>query len=426
VGPMLKSFVTPSPRIYLGILLAIVFITIALGFANYLVLLRAYELASSEEIVERQRSTGAIYGPATADNEKGFGYKTALYLTERPDIAAIGSSRAMRYRKSFFSTSFVNLGGLVNPPEASISLVRNLLQKHRPKLLILTVDFWWFTPKASIRGFDDPLRQGMKLKPADADQLATLRSSIPNLFQPLQWLAEGRLTISDLWRILINRPRDQADFPERLGVLAIKQASGFGQDGSSYHDTGIIYGWTRSTDFHFQRTRDWITNRRSGFECALAADEASFALYAELLAVMRSAGTTVVTVVPPMAGAMLDLMAKEGDCYKYVEEVRRRLPAFNSLHYDYNDMRPMGVTDCEFLDGYHPGDVANARILLDVTKQTRTLDPYLNKEALIQSIEQYGGRSFMNRGFGDRRYKEIDFLGIGGCPNKASVAVRPE
>lgn len=418
---MLQQWFSPEPRRYLWILFACGIGTALMGAFNYLLLARSFELASPREIAELQRESGAIYGPATAEAVKaGAELKSQLYLARQPDVVVVGSSRALRFREAFFSAPFFNLGGTIQQPADSTAAISALFQQHRPKMVILLLDFWWFTPESSIRRSDDRIRQRNIEPQRDAmGNLIQLHSRIPDLFQPIQFLFEGRLSIDDLWRIVFNRPRDRDAFPLRLGMVAFKQASGLGSDGSSYHDTGIVYGWTRSEDFQFQRTRELIARHYGGFECADRPDDLRFAHFETLLKAAQDTGATVLTVVPPLAGTVLDLMAKEGDCYNYITDLRQRLPNANTLHFDYHDMRPMGVTDCEFLDGYHPGDVIDARILLDITNRTRPMEQFVDKAALVHAINEYSGRAFISRGFGDRRYKEIDFLGLGNCPEKA-------
>src|SRR5256885_1593842 len=72
-------------------------------------------------------------------------YKYAAYRAASPEIVAIGTSRAMQIRESFFNASFYNLGGLVQGPfQANALAERLLLREPRPKLVVFALDYWTF------------------------------------------------------------------------------------------------------------------------------------------------------------------------------------------------------------------------------------------------------------------------------------------
>ena len=74
-------------------------------------------------------------------------YKLRLYAAVKPVIAAVGSSRVMQFRGDWFRKPFVNLGGAAGNLSVLNSTVNAMIRDHRPKVVLLGLDFWWFLPQ---------------------------------------------------------------------------------------------------------------------------------------------------------------------------------------------------------------------------------------------------------------------------------------
>ena len=71
----------------------------------------------------------------------------------------------------------------------------------------------------------------------------------------------------------------------------------------------------------------------------------------------------------------------------------------------------MGGTDCEFVDGFHPGEVADARIL--VALSGTPLGQYLDRAQLSHVLETRAGRASMDERYARPGEAEVDFLKLG-------------
>ena len=111
---------------------------------NELFLERLGEYLPLSEIVHIQQTnpTLCLYGSQV--HSDFFHYKLEGYRQIQPRIAAIGSSRVMQFRENMFTDSFYNLGGTLASVEYTRHAVSLMLQAHKPKVVIVGLDFWWF------------------------------------------------------------------------------------------------------------------------------------------------------------------------------------------------------------------------------------------------------------------------------------------
>ena len=128
-------------RIYVSVVLVAYAIVASLIGANYLVLFRTGEVADVETIVDAQQRHGGLYNGLSVGLAE---YKYEGYRQRRPEIVAIGTSRAMQIRDYFFTQPFYNLGGLTQGQGQAFALWDRLLASQPPKTVIFAVDFWTF------------------------------------------------------------------------------------------------------------------------------------------------------------------------------------------------------------------------------------------------------------------------------------------
>ncbi len=135
---------------YLRLFLA-VFWGLALFFALVLLPWSAWWIAKSgdnaiERVVEAQAAGHfVIFGSGISQDF--VDYKLRLYAAVKPVIAAVGSSRVMQFRGDWFRKPFVNLGGAAGNLSVLNSTVNAMIRDHRPKVVLLGLDFWWFLPQ---------------------------------------------------------------------------------------------------------------------------------------------------------------------------------------------------------------------------------------------------------------------------------------
>ena len=200
--------------------------------------------ASGDAAVERAvaaQASGrfALFGSGVSQDF--VDYKLQLYAALRPDIAAVGSSRVMQFRGAWFRRPFCNMGGVAGNLAVLRSTVDAMLRLHRPRAVILGLDFWWFLPQWEAEPFQEvPPTAG------------SYNYGFASLKKPWQWLLEGKISLRELAAPLLGLAG--SGFREdRFGIMAQQTDDGFGPDGSWYA-TAEVTGQKPPLDFQFRDT----------------------------------------------------------------------------------------------------------------------------------------------------------------------------
>ena len=101
------------------------------------------ELDQDEVVARQAQGEFVLFGPGLPQDI--MAYKLALYAAVRPEVVVLGSSRAGNVRAAFFERPFVNMAGAATDLESLRLLVDRMLAVHRPKVVLLGLDFWWLT-----------------------------------------------------------------------------------------------------------------------------------------------------------------------------------------------------------------------------------------------------------------------------------------
>src|SRR3989338_6341419 len=180
------------------------------------VLFMAGEFASAEGILKRkQEAPPMLVGRAYSDLG-GYMQQRAAQVY-KPEILAIGTSRAMQFRADFFNRRFYNAGGGIRRFDDLRKFLGHLKPGAEPKLLIVGLDHNFFNPNWNL-----PPRDIYRGPNPWTEWLRILASKWPKIY--LDWF-KHKFKISDL-----AKPR--ADDVKRLGLTAIIYGSGQRNDGS--------------------------------------------------------------------------------------------------------------------------------------------------------------------------------------------------
>lgn len=383
---------------YLAIFVLPILLVFPVGIGNYLFLAHTGELDSVDKVVEIQAASGAIYGSAVHPNT--YLYKLALLKKFRPQIVAIGSSRVLQFRQAHFSRSFQNLGMTANFPLEVERVVDDMLRIHRPEMVLLGIDFWWGNPRwEHAFTFAHHKLAGGELTPEA-------------LIAPTHWLLDKRITSAFFAnRIFRSDPVKSSGVP-MLGVQAAVTGNGFGPDGSRYY-VDTLYGRRPPEDPEFSDTKRRIMTDSAQFRYGDRVDPERLESLKRVFARLKQEGIQVISMLPPIAPSVGRMLVEQGDRFGYVSSFRASLHAINSHHFDFYDALALGSDDCEFVDGFHGGDVVAARMLGAVAKHSSILPAYLNKSAIDHAVFGYTGMASADNTFLRPGEHELDFLGIG-------------
>ena len=78
-----------------------------------------------------------------------YRYKLMLHDLRKGSVLVLGSSRVMKFREYAFNTAFVNAGGVANSLGKARAMLELLIGTHRPKVVLLGLDYWWFDARQS-------------------------------------------------------------------------------------------------------------------------------------------------------------------------------------------------------------------------------------------------------------------------------------
>ena len=244
------------------------------------------ELDQDEVVARQAQGEFVLFGPGLPQDI--MAYKLALYAAVRPEVVVLGSSRAGNVRAAFFERPFVNMAGAATDLESLRLLVDRMLAVHRPKVVLLGLDFWWLT-EGSPAG-----RPGQAVRPSLLDA-STLRA-------PWLWLAQGRIAPADMPAPLQGRLR-----ADRYGLEAQLRDTGYGPDGSLY-EGAVLDGRLPAPDHAFARTLRGLASGSGIWAGSLAPDRARLEAFAEICCRLRSRGIRTIVflrcrmAVRPAAG----------------------------------------------------------------------------------------------------------------------------
>lgn len=325
----------------------------------FLVLAVSGEMLPVGALVRLQRAPGAaLVGLAYTNPAENL--KLRMTLARRPRVLALGSSRVMQIRDSFFAApdDFYNAGGGVTAlPDFGVFLA-HLPRDRQPDLLLLGVDQYFFN--AAWRGGDTDY--AAEVAGDRRDGLGTLLRRWPEVYQDF---AAGRFGLADLMPRLAG--------PRRIGVTALVHRAGFRRDGS------YDYGDTVSPDLdvRFADARRRIAQRSERFAPARAPSPERLAMLDRLLDDCRARGLHVVGFLPPYPHTILALMRAAGTDYAYLDALGPALGAIFARHgyafADYSDLAALGANDGETIDGFHASEGAYRRLVADLARRDHLL-----------------------------------------------------
>jgi hypothetical protein len=366
---------------------------LALMGLSYQFLLRTGDIVAPSEAAARQETEDVLFGSALFF--RPVPYKLALYRLRKPDVAVVGSSRAIQFIRRGFTRSMVNMGSMRDLAQID-ALLRAMLAAERPRLIILTIDFWWFNRARTEEAAD--------LQPDGQGQL-----SLVQLGKPFAWIAEGKIGVGDFLAGALL-PSYQ---PDGIGVAAIFDHAGYDRDGA-YDYGGQLRGRQRHIDAGFKRTlfRIGETHAHNKFNMRAPFDEAEWRHLLDIIAMIESQGIELIIVLPPVSKTVADALAA-GGTPTLLAELNARLTGLGRPVFDFHDPTALGSGECEFIDGFHGGRVTYLRMLAAIVKSGRTpLADYVDQELIEQMIAANAGHAMLKEDM-EPGEPETDFLQLG-------------
>ncbi len=335
-----------------------VFLSMAVASAFWLGLLAVNrELFTTSAGLDYQERSGGIYGRAfVADDHH---YKLLLYRMKKPKLMALGSSRTMQFRDSFFlpSQHFMTAGGAMQSLAEGRVFMDEALASGAPEMVILGLDYWWFNPNSGI--------------------LDVYRSDDAK-YESYTYVVAA--SVGFLPRLLVNsfrlRPlpapftRDGA-----VGARAHEFADGFRLDGS--YNAGGYYAGTirdaRTTDPDYSFTLGRVRSENHPFEGGDEVSGEAVAQYEALLDMLKARGVSVSVFMPPFAPEVADALASTGrhGVLERVRSIVKQITVARGIPFHDFTTVPFSDRRC-YEDGFHANQYVYARMTQDIVPAERT------------------------------------------------------
>ena len=354
----------------------------------------------------REQAAGrfALFGSGVSQDF--VDYKLALYKAVKPEVVVIGSSRVMQFLGKYFTKRFLNIGGTAGNLAVLRSTLDAMLKVRVPETVILGLDFWWFTKKWEPNPFNEvPPTSG------------SYAYSFDVLKTPYVWLLEGKLSPSQFFAPLTG------NFEKHLyGVMAQKFHDGFASDGS-WHYTADVTGQQTPFDYQFRDTLKQVEYGMKAFSYAPELSREHVDALAEILCKLESRGARVYLFIAPLSQRVYDAALEREKDYPQLFQLAEVLAERGIEAQDYSNPQTLRSTDCEFVDGFHGGDITYARLLRDLADRYPPLVQAVDILKLDEDIRAYSGFAMAP----DPRVTalpEVDFMHF-SCPKERQEAPAP-
>lgn len=372
---------------------------------NFIILKNSGEYISIEEVFnEQSKDETILYGSALLDTYKDL--KLYMITQKKPKIIALGSSRVLQFRQSFFSKNFFNMGSMVSDINEALNVTDFILQHSRPKVVIFGVDFWWFNEKVKKLNYE--LQSNNKL----TFSLNKYGYEPAHLLLPFQWLKDKKISLEQYANLLLFNTSDD------VGITGKLRKTGFAGDGSYYYTHIVTNSAPQWQDKHFYQELERVRNSESYFEDCPYISKVHYSKFIELVDRYKKNDIKLILFLPPLAFSLNNEMKKHN--FNCIASLKKRLAKDHIPIYDFTEAeKHIKTSNCEFVDGFHGGDVLYAKILKYLNSKENILTAYVNEKYIDTISNQFNGFAMIPNPKITLK-KETDFLDE-NCPKLAQI-----
>lgn len=257
------------------------------------------------------------------------------------------------------------MGGIVPNLTKAEELSRRINEIHTPKIVIFTIDFWWFHETSKGLG----------------KKVATYKSKwlndFKNTFLPFNWVWTGKISFEEYFNYLVNKNNC------RFGMLASKKQQGFIHDGSYFH--GLKYFERTKRDFESDLKNLEISS--SHYRHLRDIETKTLARFNKIINFWNSKGSKLLIVTPPLAPQIYEEIQNN---YKtklnLLKVLRNHLETQNIKYFYLQNPNLLELSDCDFLDGRHLTEISAMKVLHFLYKK-QELNGYINDKYLSSILK---------------------------------------
>ena len=306
---------------------------LALASLATALLARSNELYSFEAVVASEDDI--LWGPAFSQMD--FAYKRERARWVRPEVLVLGSSRANQFRAAMMpGARFYSAAGAAHSFEEAEQFLAALYETHRPGLVILVIDPWWF-------------------------------KAAENETAPV-------------------------GVPREFGYRAAKMGTGYRPDGSVQYG-GFLLG----TDPYYDLDRYGFRNGFTYYGRAIREETGRFgyagplsarALVAldRVLSLNRKWDVDTILLLPPLAHALYRAVVETPSQRDYFDRFEAALAARADAAgvelFVLHDLAVLGIEDAHTIDGVHGDELAYLALTDRMAEDGATLARHIDRAAL--------------------------------------------
>lgn len=273
--------------------------------------------------------------------------------------------------------------------------LEEMLKIHKPKLVILGIDPWWFNKKM-------PNKKTSSYQKLNGKDITTSK-----IFNGIKILLENPLLlINDIVKNkTTNNPFTNIS---SMGFRAVTKSDGSFIDGS-YLYFSTLSGIIPAEDRLFQNSIDRIQHEIFPFYYGEKIEETRIKDFFSILDFLKKKQIKTIVLVAPLAPTIYDLLTQDPQKrFEYISSFND-FARKNQIYIFFNPYK-IETTNCEFYDGFHGGDVAYARILQHIANSSPNFTQFINLAEIEKIIKNKKGYAYSQA---IQKWKEADFLEIG-------------
>ena len=302
-----------------------------------------------------------LWGPLFG--QQYFAYRLGRIDRTEPEIVVLGSSRGSQFRAEMFpGTRFYNASLAATSLGDSIAFLEAILRARRPRIVILPIDTWWFSPT-----WADPCADAGDCTIPHEFSLDQLVAATTRSMQSSFVLYQVMFVLSERKWLALRAVPDPIGGRMPVGFLAQQGADGFRPDGSYQYGRmalgdygGVTRDRLRFTEGYagFIDRLDPVAAASSGnrFGTVSPLPPARVAALERFVEICHQHDAKVVLVLPPFAPGFMKLIERYPQQAAFFSDVATMVKAVAQRHQvDVLDaMRSTGdLGDEHFYDGMH-------------------------------------------------------------------------
>ncbi len=381
------------------IFLLALFSFLFLSFSSIVFLKKNNEHLGITGIVKKQFTNDEIIYSSSI-NLDYKNYILEKFKLIKPDILILGSSRTQYYPQYLFQEKLLIAQQPFYSFDMFYSSLSELLKIHRPKLLIVGIDWWLFNKnynEKQAKIFDKTLKVSRNSKIGGNKKFYNY--SFNEILKPYYWIIKNKISLEFFIKTILSESF------ENIGVMANVYKSGYDMNG--YFVDNFSLSGKKQYDIKFKDTIDQIKNNKKDFS-KFQFDSNSLEIYKKINEIALKNNIKIISIMHPLSPSVYQQITKN-NYLKNLNLISKNLE-FDENFFNFTNKNYFN--DCQFIDGTHSGEVLNYINLKKISETKDFLSKFLSDEISTDDIIRNVKRvTFKNQS--KIAKKEIDFLAIG-------------